>query len=880
MYVELSPRRLTAVPGQPQTLSITISNTGDVISGYSLRFLGADPSWIRIDELEVSLFPQETRTLEAVLEVPAGMLAGERRIAVQVRELTPPEETSIEDVVLDVPEARSVKLRTDPMTQTAGKEARFGLLVDNYGNTPIRSRLTGTDAEGQVRFVFEPPVLDLPPGEHAVVELRAKAKRPLMGGPLVRILDIGLEDPLPEDAPPPPPPADPTPEQKLTLKRKKKVKNPAAPTAGSEAPPMVTATFVQKSSVSRGLLSLLGLLFALSVFALVITLALSKIVGQSAADRNLALEIAQARNAAAASGTSGMSGTVRLLTSGQPVPGVAVDVYPADDTSAPVATTATNKSGAWGVSDLAAGSYKVTFRGAGFVQLWYPQSLSADNAVTVELAANSKKAGLDVTLGGVPATISGTVVGDDVSSATLALTMPVAGAPAAGSQFAGSQSAATGGTPAATGAVVQTVPIGSDGSFELTGVPSPSVYDLVVSKTGYATSTQRIDVGAGEERTGVEITLRKGDGVISGTVSSASGPLGGVTITASSGQTEVTTISLTDQDVGSFTLRGLPTPASYTVVASRAGYASQTMTLALSRGQKLTGVGLTLGKSSGTLNGVVTMLPDGNPAAGVAVTVTDGEQTIVTATQSSGDVGAWRVGGLAIPGTYTVSFTRSDLATQTLSVSLDASGQITPGSQGGTVTAQGIGVAMQTSTAVVTGVISQRLSASSAATEHVGEVSVQLSSGAATYTVTTASVPSGEKGRYRIENVPPGTYTVSVSRSGVSPTSTIMQLTAGQVRDYSPVLAAAASLTGTVTQNGVAVPAGWYVDLYRSTGYPDTPYRTVRTKAGGAFSFDDIDAPEVYVVEARPTRGSAPQGSRTVQISASEQRVITVRADP
>lgn len=863
MYVELSPRRLIAVPGQSQTLTITISNTSEVISGYALRFLGADPSWVTLEESEVSLFPEETRTIEVGLEVPPGMLAGERRIAVQVRELTPPEATAIEEVVLEVPEARSVQMRTDPITQTVGKKARFGLLVDNTGNTPIHSRLTGTDAEGKVAFEFEPPELDLPPGEHAVIELKAKARRPFVGSPLVRVIELGLEDPPPPGAPPPPPAAEE--KQKLSLRRgKKKVNNPAAPSPDSEERPLVTATFVQKAAIGRGLLSLLGLMFALSVFAMVITLALGKIVGQSAADRNLALEIAQARNAAASSGTSGMSGTVRLLTSGAPVPGVAVDVYPADDTSAPIATTATDTQGTWSVAALPAGDYRVTFRGAGFVQLWYPQSLSADNAETITLETNSKKAGLDVALGGVPASIAGTVVGEDVSAASLALTMPTSVDQASPDD----------------GAVVQTVPIGSDGSFELTNVPSPSVYNLVVTKTGYATSTQRVDVGAGEARTGVEITLRKGDGVISGTVSSASGPLGGVTITASSGQTEVSTISLTDEDVGSFTLRGLPTPASYTVVASRAGYASQTMTLSLAKGQKLTGVGLTLGKSSGTLNGTASLLPNRTPAGGVAVTVTDGVQTIMTATQSSGDVGAWKVGGLAIPGTYTVTFSRADLASQTLAVSLDAAGQITPGSEGagGSVsTTGGIEVAMQPSTATVTGVISQTVAGG---TQKVGEVNVQLSSGSATYSVISASLPSGEKGRYRIENVPPGTYTVSVSRNGVSPTSTIMQLTAGQVRTYSPVLAAAASLSGTVLQNNVAVPAGWYVDLYRSSSYPETPYRTVRTTSGGAFAFPDIDAPEVYVVEARPTRGSAPLGSRTLQIAASEQRTITLRADP
>src|SRR3954447_6426834 len=152
MYVEISPRRITAVPRHPEPLEITISNTSDVIGGYTLRFLGADPSWIEVEESDISLFPDETRTITAMITVPDGMIAGDRRITVQVRELTPPEATSVEEVVLVVPEARSVQMRVDPMALTAGKVGHFGLLVDNTGNTSVRGRLTGTDAEGKVQF--------------------------------------------------------------------------------------------------------------------------------------------------------------------------------------------------------------------------------------------------------------------------------------------------------------------------------------------------------------------------------------------------------------------------------------------------------------------------------------------------------------------------------------------------------------------------------------------------------------------------------------------------------------------------------------------------------------------------------------------------------
>ncbi len=866
MRVEISPSRLVATPGQPQPLVITISNTDDVIGGYALRILGADPSWVKLEESEVSLFPEETGVFTAEVTVPHGMEAGERRIAVQVRELTADESTSVTEVVLKVPEERDVRVRLDPLTQTAGKQARFGLLIDNSGNTTIRSRLTGTDAERKVAFRFDPPEVSLAPGEHAVVDLTARAKRPFVGSPVVRVLEIGMEAPPPEGATPPAPPP-PPPEQKLQVGRP--AKNPAAPTVPADGAPIANATFVQRAKIGRGPISLLGLLTALTVFAAVITLALSKIVGQSAADRNLALEIAAAQDAAETSGSSSAAGTVRQLTSGAPVPGVTVDIYPADDSTTPLLTESTNNQGAWTLSGLPAGDYKLTFRGAGFVQLWYPQALSADDAETITLEPNSRLAGLDVSLGGVPATISGTVVGEDVSAATLSLVTP----PTPG-----------GALEDGGGATVKTVPIGSDGTFELTDVPSPSIYDLVVTKTGYATSTQRIDVSAGEERTGVTITLRKGDGLITGVVSSSSGPLGGVSLTATSGQTKVSTLSLTDDNVGKFTLRSLPSPATFTVIASKPGFASQTLTVTLAKGQKLKGVGLTLGRSAGSLTGKVS-LSDGdpvrvNPVGGVKVTITDGEHTVVTASDSSDDIGTWKVGGLAIPGTYTLTFSRSDLAAQTLSVSLDSTGQITPGSGSATVSTAGVEVTLQRANATVHGRVTQPRTVDAEKNRAVGEVMVQLISGTTTYTVTTASVPDEQRGKYRIENVPPGTYTVSLSRGGVKPTSAIIQLVAGQEFEYSPVLAAAAAITGAVRLNNRPVPAGWFVELYRASTYPTDVYRVVQTGAEGKFRFDDIDAPEVYVVQVRATRGGAPRGSKTVQLSASQQLSITVTADP
>jgi hypothetical protein len=55
---------------------------------------------------------------------------------------------------------------------------------------------------------------------------------------------------------------------------------------------------------------------------------------------------------------------------------------------------------------------------------------------------------------------------------------------------------------------------------------------------------------------------------------------------------------------------------------------------------------------------------------------------------------------------------------------------------------------------------------------------------------------------------------------------------------------------------------------------------TAETAADGSFAFEGIDAPQAYVVVVRPTVGSAPAGSVSKQIRASQQMTVKIEADP
>ena len=845
MRVEVTPRRVVAAVGQAVTLSVTVTNTGDVISGHVVRVLGVDPRWVTCSRERVSLFPGASDTVTVTLALPPKLPAGTSRIAVQVRELTPPAATSVTDVQVDVQPAREVDVRIEPATVTGGRAASFALLVENLGNTRITGALVAADEEERLRFRFVPAKVNLGPGDTAAVELRARGRRKLMGNPLVRPFLVTVDDGT-------------VPAQ------------PDRPAIG---------TFVQRPVLARGAISLVGLLAAVTVFALVITMALSGVVGRSAADRELALQVAQAREAGAAAGTGSMSGTVRQLTAGTGVPGVTVEVFDAEETGTPVASAATDDEGGFVLGGLGQGAYKLRFRGAGFAEIWYPQSLTDADATELEIEDGQARGGLDVRLGGLPATLSGSVVGADVTGATLTLQLPGSGDPLdafVSPVITTPTSPPTGGSE---GAIVRTVALAGDGRFTLDQVPSPGIYDLVVTKPGYATETQRIDVGGGETRRDLLVRMRKGDGLIAGRVTGTDGPLGGATITATQGETTVRTVSVTDGDVGAFTLRGLPTPGSFTVVVSAPGLASQTLSLTLGPAQQLTGVGVTLSGSSGSLTGRVRTLPGDEPAGGVTVIVTNGALTVQTVTQSTGTVGAWRVDGLPVPSAYTVTLSRSDLAAQTLSVSLDVFGNASTRSGVGAESTESLSTSLRAATAVLTGTATQR-AIDSAATAPAGEVEITLSGGASTYRVTTASVPADRAGQYRIERLPPGTYTVSVNRRGTSPTSTIVTLVAGETETYDPVLAPPASIRGTLRDARGNPLAFAEVRLYRAKQYPAVIERVVTADARGGYLFRDVDAPEHYVVEIVQVSGGPPVQSRTITLEASTIQTVDITRPP
>ena len=166
---------------------------------------------------------------------------------------------------------------------------------------------------------------------------------------------------------------------------------------------------------------------------------------------------------------------------------------------------------------------------------------------------------------------------------------------------------------------------------------------------------------------------------------------------------------------------------------------------------------------TGTITGAVTG-PDGLPLGGVEVVVAAGDFTAQTATLTTGTPGSFTVTDIPTPGTYAVTFSLDGYLSETRQV-----GFVVPG------TVPGVSVQLRRADATISGTVT-------GGGRPIAGATVELTDGETTRSTATAANPNGG---YVFANVPPGSYTLTVTASGFARTVVLVVANAGDaiVRD-------------------------------------------------------------------------------------------------
>jgi hypothetical protein len=701
LRASISPDRTMAYAGIPVFATVTVANTADLVDAFEIRVLGVDRSWVQCSPDRLQLFPQTTGEIDVTIDLPDDFPAGLRTLTIQIRSELKPDRPTLLTLTLEVDSRPRINVQVQPVMISAGSRATFGVTVQNQGNNPVVARLVVDDPESVVTGVFDRPEIDIPPGEQRNTPFRVSAKRPWAGAPAIRTLSIGVEGGLEGS------------EQMITFVQTPRVsrmlfsfvglliaasifgivfsrnlKNvvdatttdskileqafgDADPSEGVE-PGTITGTVVARTSKS-GIAGATVEIYLSEIPDQPIRSVATSDDGTFIIDnlgpgpfrvRALAAgfdsrwygDVSAFENSPDLKIDPGITKqAIDLLLGGQPatlkgivvggnVEGASVDlIVPASVTGgtqdAVLGNVVVDDTGVFEFQSIPApGSYDLRVRKVG----------SITTKLSFELTGGETRTGVTVQLRTGDGSLSGLVNSPDgpLGAATITITSP--------DQTASTLSLTTG--------IV--------GSFLIPDLLTPSSYAVTITSPGFAAKNLTVSLSSGQKITDLNVLLSPSFGSISGLVRDSRGiALGGVPITASDGETTLTTTSVTVDDpatpnsneIGSFSIIGVPAPGVFTVTIGGGNYSTVVRNVVLRSTSLNESLIVDLTASTGTISGAVR---DGSgPVGGVTVRIANGTTSRTTTSASSciapntTCVGTYRLDNIPT-GAYTITFSR------------------------------------------------------------------------------------------------------------------------------------------------------------------------------------------------------------------------------
>jgi hypothetical protein len=460
---------------------------------------------------------------------------------------------------------------------------------------------------------------------------------------------------------------------------------------------------------------------------------------QEAADQSAAPAGAVAKSGVVIGVGGTINGIVTAESTGAGIGRITVEaVEDTDKGPQLVSSAASGTDGTYSLVGLLPGPYKLLFTAHGYVDVWYPSAPDEGGAATVNVDAQGTTPGINVSIAGLPGSITGQV--DTGQTPQVPVTVTVL--PGQGST-----------TPLAT------VSTDATGKYSVASLPAPGTYDLSFQAPGYQVASDTEEVAGGESRIAATVTLTAGAGTLSGTVTDGTNPLGGVTITANASGQTITSGTPTTGAVGQFTIPNLTTPATYLLTFTKSGFGTVTVAEHLGPGQQVTGIAVAMAGGAGQVTGTVTS-PSGQSLGGVTVTVAGGQAPVTTQTLTAGLVGFYELSGLATPGTYTLTFSLAGYQSQTVGVTLGSSGSAS---------------AVDVTLPLLSGTISGTVSGPSGPLTGVA-VSMTNGTPPVRSTVSSSSPPGG----FSVTGLAPGHWSITFSLTGFVTQTALVDLQPGQ----------------------------------------------------------------------------------------------------
>ena len=690
MHADVFPALVEVSPGERCSLSVRVTNGTGRIDAYAISVFGLDPAWVTVSQPRLSLFPNEAGEVDVEIGLPAGFPEGHRQLSVHVRSENDPSAFTLTPLGLVALGQPRLTSRVDPSVVTAGSEATFGLLLHNEGNTVMPTTVTVIDPEEKLDIVVNPSTMELQPGHQGVVQATVSGNRPWFGQPKIRMLTFVVDAVTTRT------------ETVGTFVQKPRISRWVLSIMGLLAAAAVFAavlshTFdnvVKESKVDDKTLSQAldnengqgggaGVPTNPAVVTGKVTLqstgaGVAGVQADLYSSGNTKVPIASAATTDTGAYTFGRlnTGKFKIRLTGA---GFNEIWYPDAPTAADgeefeleagkakeldnvvLGGRPGSVSGTVEAADLTGITASLVVPGTvdptGQAEV-ATVAVSADGAFLFETVPSPANYQLIVSKVGYSTEIRDVVVGPAAKVENIDVVLRKGDGQIAGSitdtagPLGGVTVEATDGTTK-----ISTVSLtdGLIGAFTLRALTTPQIYTLTISKDGYTPETRTVDLTSVKQLDIGTIVLSRSTGSIAGVVSqSDTGPVGGVRVVISSGDTSITTFTASSGELGSYFVDDLPVPATYTITFSRSDLNGQVSVQDLDPivGADVTGVDVALVPATSAVGGIV-RLPNGTPVAGATVVLqsSDEQRTLFTADTP---LGRFSFSGVR-PGEYTLT---------------------------------------------------------------------------------------------------------------------------------------------------------------------------------------------------------------------------------
>ncbi|MFI7482630.1 hypothetical protein ACH9EU_09445 [Kocuria sp. M1R5S2] len=176
--------RTTLEPGGAASVSLTVSNDGDLVDEYRFRVVGSLARWASVEPESVSVYPGSSTTVTLLFRVPRSweVPAGEAPFGVQVLPAQHPHDTVVVEGVVEVLPFWESSAELVPLTSEGRAGGRHRVAVDNRGNTTLEVQLEAKDPEERLQLVPGPATMRIAPGTVQSADLRVHPRRRVWRG--------------------------------------------------------------------------------------------------------------------------------------------------------------------------------------------------------------------------------------------------------------------------------------------------------------------------------------------------------------------------------------------------------------------------------------------------------------------------------------------------------------------------------------------------------------------------------------------------------------------------------------------------------------------------------------------------------------------------